>query len=271
MKSNQCLLDYKKFYKNSSHLLFPAILCFPQYFAFTISSIFYNIVLAFQTNNIDLDNLCHGYLYEILPIIIDQIFGNKRYSIKLDINKLKQKVNGIKNGQFTQKIECVLLETYLADEESISNYRNALLDTALIHYECKDLNEIITHLYKVKCLKKRLNCELYADKETLPSSEQYLLISDDNNVNTRELSKKYGTSLWGPFYWNIIHSIAETQSINDKILIDYVYVLPFTLPCNKCTFNYLNKMDYFKSVIESTKSIKKIYSKIHDQINYDVF
>lgn len=267
----QCLFDYKIFFSKSGHLYFPATLSFPQYFAFAISSIFYNIFFAFKTNNQHLMNVCY-YYFEILPVIIEQIYG-KNYKIEIDITKLEEISNRLKeeekDSQTNNTIDNVLLETYLKNEESVINYRKALLENSLEYYGCNNINELVNHLCNVKCCDKTK----VKDIQEYPSSDHYLLIGDGNNVNKNILLKK-GTSFWGPFYWNVFHTVAETACENDDKLVNFIYVLPFTLPCDICTNNYMKKMPYFQTLIDEyqnskVKCLKNLYNKIHDKISYE--
>lgn len=277
----QCLFDFKAFYKKKGHKYFPGTICFPQYFAYAINSIFQNLYAAFNdedndNDNIDEINLCYQY-FNILPVIIDQLYGP---TIKIDKEKLIKMSNLIKEKKGPNNNNYLLLETYLRDDdESVINYRKALLKSVLSYHECETANELIDHLSSVKCCYTKEK-----DIPEYPSSEYYLLMSvtRKNNVNVNELFMNINqpTKFWGPFYWNVFHSIAEKeinlQPENKSKLIDFICVLPYTLPCSMCTFNYIDKMTYFLQLIDKyekshKKCIKTLYEKIHDKINYETY
>lgn len=267
----QCLFDFKIFFKRKGHLYFPGKICFPQYFAYAIFSIFKNLYSAFRNKDTSVISLCNGY-FDILPTIVQQLYDCEIIVVK---EKLVQMANKLR-GDDALPENYVLLETYLANEESIINYRLALLESVLNYHECNCLTELVDHLFKVKCCKTKENMpELHP-----PSSEHYLLFPPHrkiNNINPKHIKvNARGTNLWGPLYWNIFHSIAQTQcpeASSDK-LIDFIYVLPVTLPCSICQFNYIQKMPRFEQLIDNyemseNKCLVSLYEKIHDIINYE--
>lgn len=267
----QCLFDFKDFFSKKGHKYFPGRICFPQYFAFAIHSIFKNLYIAFEKKNVDEINLCTGY-FDILPMIIEQVYDRK--DIKVDKNKLKKMSNQIETKKIPLDDDYFLLETYLQDEESVKNYRKALLESVLNYHKYKTVNEFINHLNFVECCTTKEK-----DIPIIPPSEHYLLINfkRDNNIDETKINilKNSGTKLWGPFYWNIFHSMSETARCENKNdLIKYIYILPFTLPCRECTSNYISNWSYFLKLIQECetsqeKCIKTLYTKIHDKINYE--
>ena len=262
----QCLFDYKIFFTDK---LFPAKLSFPQYFAFSISSVFTNIYFAFKNNDEHVLNVCY-YYFEILPAIIEQIYG-KHCHIEIDLTKLEEMSNKFKEKKSkNDNIDNVLLETYLKDELSVINYRKALLEKSLEYHYCNNLNEFVNHLCDVNCCDKTRE----KDIEEYPSSDHYLLIGDGNNVNKEVFSERKGPKFWGPFYWHVFHTIAETACKDDEEkMINFIYVLPFTIPCIACSYNYIQKMPIFIELIEEYKKskdkcLKALYDKVHRKVTY---
>ena len=277
----QCLFDFKSFFKKKGHLYFPGTICFPQYFAYAISSTFQNLYVAHKEKDRDVRILCYSY-FKILPIIVKQLFA-RRYKIEVSIEKLIEIVRDIRRDNISKikQSDFILLENYLKDENSVMNYRKALLESALKYHKFNSVNELVNHLNEVKC------CNAIEEKENddddkcfseYPSSDHYLLDKQNNNINIDHINV-FGTNFWGPFYWNVFHSIAETkcQKTNEeKELVDYIFVLPFTLPCSVCTTNYIDNVPYFEKCIDEyreskNKCLKTLYGKIHDKVSYEIF
>ena len=269
----QCLFDFKIFFKKKGHLYFPGKMCFPQYFAFTMASICNNL---YTTENINVIHLCYGF-FNILPVIVKQLFGSDIIIVKERLEKLANKV---RDNRHKKKIEIdddyILLETYLANKHCIMNYRKALLECTLTYHQLNNLTELIRHLYDVKCCKTKEEDE-GSIMNDYPSSDHYLLFLPSMRSNNLHVVNVVGTRLWGPFYWNIFHSVAAAfpydNDEEEAQLIDFVYVLPFTIPCDLCRFNYVQNILFFEDLIQeyrmSHKCLKSLYEKIHDKVNYD--
>ena len=278
------MFDIKLFSKKSEK--FPGEICFPQYFAYAITSVFNNFYyLAFLEKNKDIENLCYAY-FDFLPIIIKQIYGNK-YKIDIDENKLYTTVNVIKTTNDV-KIDYLYLEYYLKDENSVRNYRKALLENTLKFHDFENINQFIEHLLEIKvCFNKQ------EDLDSYPPSNHYVISAENFEnliINTKLRNIIHTSKFWGPFYWNIFHSVTKksfkekNNHLKNKLknnylknkLIDFIYILPFTLPCNVCTDNYLEKMPYFNKIIDIHKNnknhcTKQLYEKIHDKVNYETY
>ena len=254
-KKNQCLFNFIDFYSKKSHLLFPASLAFPQYFAISMKAIAIN-----HYQSVYFKNLCFAYC-EILQTIINQIFNNKenKYKIIVDNNKLKTK---IMNKHIDDNF--ILLETYLKDDESINNYRQALLTETLKYYNFENIKQYIHFLYEKKC------CVTEEDSIIMPpSSKNYLIFGSETNTSFPKNHIFY-TVGWGPFFWNIFHSVAETGKEEDKNLLKFIYALPATIPCKQCRDNYMNKIEIFENIYKNNNNFSDIYRQIHNEINYDV-
>ena len=204
----QYMFNYKRFFNKKGHLLFPGTLCFPQYFAYSISAIFNNIYHAVHIKpDKDVENLCYAYL-KFLPTIIKQLYGDK-YKIEIDEIKILNTINTITRNDLINS-EYILLESYLKDEKSIINYRKALLECSLKYYDFENVNELIDSLYDEQCCFNKVK----DFDDDYPSSSHYILISDKrNNCNLNSDTLSLTTNFWGPFYWNIFHSIERTPKI----------------------------------------------------------
>ena len=257
-KKIQCLFDFINFYSKKSHLLFPGTLAFPQFFAISIRAVSYNFI-----DSKNFEQLCLSYC-QILQTIVNRVYNNdfKRYKILIDCNQLKDAVTTRKN---IDNDSFILLESYLKDNDSVNNYRTALLNETLSYYNFENINEFINHLCKRKC------CTSEA-KNTItpfpPSSKHYLIYPIQSNSSFISQNMFY-TNGWGPFYWNIFHSVGEGGNNNnrDNELIKFIYVFSITVPCNKCRDNYINKIKSFENYNDI--NIKDLYQKIHDEVNYE--
>ena len=266
-KINQCLFDFINFYAKKSHLLFPGTLAFPQYFAISIRSISYNL-----DESEDFKKLCLSYC-QILQTIINRVF-DKKYKIIINCNKLKDAVITRKN---IETFDFILLESYLNDNDgSIDNYRNALLNETLNYYNFENIKDYIHHLYKK-------NCCTSEEKMTIsppPSSKHYLIFPPQfpqlSNTSFTPETMFYTTG-WGPFFWNIFHSVGKGGGGGNEDLLKFIYVFPMTVPCNQCRDNYINKVKFFEQEYyynnnnDKVIDIQKIYEKIHDEVNYEKF
>lgn len=268
-----CLFDYKDFFKKKGHKYFPGLICFPQFFAISINTILSNIIINNEKTNIDAKNLCYSY-FDILPILINHLFSN--YKIEVDVNKLIQ-ISKIAQKNKKLDNDYILLEMYLKDDTSIQNYRKALLDSVLHYHKCETLDHLINHLHHRRCCSSKEN--IY--DSIPPSSEHYILLGTRNNNSNIISSIGYETLLstyfWGPFYWNIFHSIAEKCNSThfQKKLLDFLYIIPYTLPCPVCRNNFILQTKYFETIIENYSTnnniyIKELYCQIHDEVNYKI-
>ena len=267
-----CLFDYKDFFKKKGHKYFPGLICFPQFFAISINTILTNIII--NENNIDAKNLCYSY-FHILPILINHLFSSN-YKIEVDVNKLIQ-ISKIAQKNKRLDNDYILLEMYLKDDTSIQNYRKALLDNVLHYHNCETIDHLINHLYRRRCCSSKEN--IFYDT---PSSEHYILLGTRNNNSNIISSIGYETLLstyfWGPFYWNIFHSIAEkcnTTHFQERLL-DFLYIIPYTLPCPECRNNFILQTKHFETFIEKYNNnndniyIKELYCQIHDEVSYQL-
>lgn len=280
----QCLFDFKSFFSEKSHLLFPGTLCFPEYFSFAITSTFINLSEAIKNEDKDLQNLCYGYL-NYLPVIVKRLYQH-RYEIEVSIDKLMKTSKEIMKEN-DEVVEYNLLETYLKDEKSVKSYRKALLESALDHHNFDNKKQLVDHLCHWKCcnaIKEEDEEDGGGDGEgdaVYPSSDRYLLYNANqrNNANLSHLKHINGPKFWGPYYWNVFHSIVENECENNdekKALVDFIFVVPVTLPCEACMLNYINHVPTFQLYIEEyrmseSKCLKTLYEKIHKKINYQTW
>ena len=264
-KINQCLFDFVNFYAKKSHLLFPGTLAFPQFFAISIRSISYNL-----NESEDFKTLCLSYC-QILQTIINRVFDKQKYNkIIINCNKLKDAVITRKN---IETFDFILLESYLNDNDgSIDNYRNALLNETLNYYNFENIEDYIHHLYERECCTSE-------EKMTIsppPFSKHYLIFPPQLSNTSFNFDAIFLTTGWGPFYWNIFHSVGKGKERGgeNEDLLKFIYVFPMTVPCNQCRDNYLNKVKYFEQEYfynnnNKVIDIQKIYEKIHDEVNYE--
>ena len=157
----QCMFDFKLFFKRKSHLYFPGAICFPQYFAFSIFSVFKNL---YYSQSEYVKTLCYAYL-DILPTIVQRIYGSD-YEIIIDKNKLFAMADKIKNNLYEDDSnDFTLLETYLRDNTSVINYRKALLENVLTYHNFETVNQLIDHLHDVQCCSTKENISLIEEEE----------------------------------------------------------------------------------------------------------
>lgn len=249
-KKIQCLFDWKTFYNKSGHKYFPGKLCFPQFFASSIIAIWMS-----DKNCNDFKKIYYGFV-NVLPVIIKCVFGYES-NILLDEAKFKSLYN-------FQEIEekFILLESFLKDENSVRNYRAALMNESLKYYKMKTLDELSKYLRDRKCCKNVLEIT-----EIPPSSHHYLLLW---NYSNREPLPYYidGPAIWGPFHWNVFHSIAENASDEDvEYLRTFLYIYGFTVPCPSCQYNFLMTIDFDNLLRKYSSDIKDLYDKVHDAVN----
>ena len=258
-KNIQCLFDFINFYAKKSHLLFPGTLAFPQFFAISIRSVSYNFI-----ESKDFEQLCLSYC-QILQTIVNRVYNNKtkKYKIIIDCNKVKDAVVTRKN---IDSDNFILLETYLKDNDSINNYRNALLNETLSYYNFENINEFISHLYRRKCC---VSEEKNPIEPLPPSSKHYLIYPIQSNSSFISQNMFY-TDGWGPFYWNVFHSVGGEGGTNERNneLLKFIYVFSITVPCNQCRDNYINKIKTFEKY-NNNNNIQDLYQKIHDEVNYE--
>ena len=216
------------------------------------TSIAYNIA-----QSKDFEKLCLYYC-NLLQTIVNQIYS--KYKIIIDCKKFKDAV--VSKKDIKEDDDFRLLETYLVNDESVNNYRNALLKETLSYYNCENLNEYISHLYERKCCTSE---EKNLAHSPPPSSKHYLIFPIKNN-SSFPFDNMYYTDGWGPFYWNIFHSVGEGYSRNENLL-KFIYVFPMTIPCNVCRNNYINKIQTFENFDKS--NIQNLYQNIHDEVNHE--
>ena len=266
-----CLFDYKDFFYKKGHLYFPGTLCFPQFFALSIHAIFSNIIANNNENEYE-DILCNHF-FNMLQVIVNQIYIN--YKINVSVEKINHVLEKTKQTKSTDD-NYILLESYLKDDDSCQNYRKALRDSVLHYHECSSIEQLSEILFQNGCCLTKGDCN---NDNHYPSSEHYIVYGLQNNNSTITSDIVFNTGFWGPFYWNIFHSIAEkcdTVCLQKK-LINFIYTFPFTLPCSQCKYNYIEKMDIFEIFLNHFKEnnnddaifIQHLYSKIHDVISKD--
>ena len=239
----QCLFDWKLFYNHSGHLYFPAKLCFPNYFAFSV----YSILQQISTLN---KNILNEYVLHVLPTIIKNIFNND--DISLNYKKL---LNIKPNGN----IDMLFLETYLNDKQSIYNYQMALMNELLTYHKVKSISDIVDLLHKKQCCQNKLDIH-----ENPPHSKHYLTLTNDNNSTCN----KIGPSMWGPFYWNVFHTLAENYNDTDvDVLKNFIYILPFLVPCTICSNHYLENINFENFENHYGNNIKLLYNEIHNKVS----
>lgn len=269
MDNEACLFDYILFTKRKGHLIFPSILCFPQFFAYSMNNILVNIVTLQKQKTKDKEEtlgFCYRF-FDILPSIIKHLFD--KYEIEVDEDKLKQSPQTKTDGSH------IFLESYLKNTTSIENYRKALLDNLLKFHNCTNINEVVKHLYSKNCCSNILRI----NTDTYPSSKNYLVLHNNNSTVFDNFGMEYilSTHFWGPFYWNIFHSLADKCTDEDENfhaeLVEYLFILPQTIPCSKCKENYIFGFDKIYEFLDTyyvTQDIKKLYEDVHDDVSYKI-
>ena len=265
-RNRQYLIDWKTFYNTKTHSLYPSALCFPQFFKFSILS----LSSKYLSNNPNYHTYAKSF-FTMLPWMVNEIFSTSLSLLSPELceEKLRNiKLSPIEN-YFLDISECpLILEHYLADEESIYEYRKSLLDITLTYSKQKNISDYIQYLIKTECCLKDCNSN---NMLMPPSSDCYVLIPD-SNINAKI---SYAIEMWGPIYWNIFHKVGEIEEgLNEHkdksyfnnieiIQNSFIHLLPAIIPCQMCSVNYHRHVKPSDISYFSNLHSKEIYHQIH--------
>lgn len=268
MELHECLFNWKDFYTKKGHKYISARICFPQYFSLSIISVI--------RNNIPKHKLLIEAYIQILPIIVAHIYDD---CIKINCQKLTDVIN-TKNFSHLNLDDILLLEYYLLDVESIEKYRKYLLEETLISNNKKTLEEYISYLKEINCVTNTPTKSIDTI-HSVPSHHYLIFLNTETNHknNCISFTKHINPIYWGPFYWNVFHTLAKESKMreswkNDKIeeyLLMFVWVLPFIIPCFACTINYLKDRSQIQEYINDYikhKDIELLYHNIHQMVMF---
>lgn len=82
--------------------------------------------------------------------------------------------------------------------------------------------------------------------------------------------------VWGPHYWYVIHSYAETfpenpSELDKDIASNFIKFIPFLLPCESCSqdaFLYIkNNYDNIPLIVKNKKNLVHFFKTFHDDVN----
>ena len=258
----QSLFNWKKFYRLKSHEKFPAILCFPDFFA---NSIF--AILRWYGYNNDNDSLfCEIYkqiyrFFDILEMLVNLIFdGDITVKPAEEIQNTLREI--ISKG--TIGFEHFCLEWYLKDERSQLNYQWILNETNMKFHGVENEQKLIERLFDEG------NCHTRESVSIMPPhSVHYINQTKISNCSELPIELR-GPPSWGPIYWNIFHTLPQNASSSTLVLLllhSVICVLPLIIPCQECSLHYLANVR--PSSIEPVHTVgeyETVYNKIHDII-----
>ena len=272
----QYLFNAQQFYSVKSHLKFPAKLVFPEFFAHTIATL---LNWCFYIKNANGDEnpqtaasrkliIC---FLDCLQTTVNLLYG---FDCKIYVKEplamqrlLMEYVNS--NNDNTANNDVFRLEYFLADQRSAHNYRSQLLSKSLRLHRVKTLRELCHRLQLTGC------CEDGGELSMPPDSRHYLRIDSNCQPLPRDI---VGPRKWGPFYWNVFHSLARNatklKNLNRRVmhaLNCYTCLLPFIVPCPACRthFNLTVKASDIPRC-ETVDDIQRVYSRIHEIVTYNV-
>lgn len=298
-KKIQTLFNWKKFYKLKCHTKYPAILCFPDFFANSIFAILNWTSYHYFTKDAWLNEINKqiSRLFDILEIIVNLIINDEKYKVRLKPTKeiwenLYEIINeNVKTGhKFQEKhekegdddkpntitnnninnFEHFFLEWYLKDEESQLNYQKILNKINLELNGVTNIQELIEYLHEKKC------CESIESIPTLPPhSVHYVNQSKISNCSDLPI-ELHGPSSWGPVYWNIFHALAhyarkKSNSDNESdfliTLHAIICILPLIIPCHMCMVHYITNVNPSSiPIMKNVSQYETIYNDIHDTV-----
>ena len=212
--------------------------------------------------------------FSSLQIMLDLLFLNEDAvkvkpfeTISADIT------NAINDGDPGNKIrDLYFLETYLVDESDRQKYQNVLLKTSLAYYNVNSVNDLIKLLYeKGSC---RDVDETPIPPTPAPSIHYTHQMRESNETPLSE--DIFGPRSWGPFFWNIFHSLPHNaHRLRNKydeeelcqFLYGYIQYLPLLIPCWICTSHFYETIN--PGMIQYSSNVddyKCIYDNIHNAV-----
>lgn len=82
--------------------------------------------------------------------------------------------------------------------------------------------------------------------------------------------------IWGPHYWFVIHTYAETYpdeptQLDKDVATSFIKILPFILPCEECSKHSHEYIKYFynniPNIVANKSSLKNFFYIFHDAVN----
>ena len=238
MSINYCqsLFNWKIFYQTKSNKIFPSSLCFPEFFAISISMVLrsyskinskksltpltkvdnasYSLAKSFLKCLQTIVNMVYGFTCQIYVKPISEIeVLIAEYIIYVE-NVLEQ----TQSMEINTDIYC--LEYFLKDANSIYNYRKLLIETSLKYYNVKNINDLIEFIIKDNCCGSELINEVY---KTHPSSKHYILPLTNSFTNLPFCIS--GPRRWGPYLWNMFHSLCDNINEDDLSRDNVLYTI----------------------------------------------
>jgi len=279
------LFDWKTFYSNKSHLKFPSILCFPEFYAHTVATLLnWGLYVKHNNNNNNNNNKNNEKSIKAICKLMFTFFDSLQTAINLIFSlehsiqvkspyEMQSMLNDYLDANNITDDSIFCLEPFLKDYNSVINYRNALLSTTLKYYRVDNIKDFIQYLYDGNCCYENTNCEDI--REYPPDSKHYVRM----NSNCTNLPPHIvGPNKWGPYYWNIFHSLSakasQLPSLDDKVLYflnAYVNILPFIIPCPNCRIHYQLKIKSSRiPFCKTIDEIIRVFDRIHKLVTFNV-
>ena len=286
----QNFFNWKQFYKLKSCEKFPAILCFPDFFANSVFAILNWYSLYYQNeqkSHFIRESFIQIYrFFSILESIINIIINNDQLYIKLKsadeiqeaLSKIIRDNKNSNNNKNNDNYEHYFLEWYMENETSQLNYQKALIEANFAMNKVDNIDDLIKLLYdEGSCLTREVFINNYFpnSRPNFPHSIHYVNQSKTSNHSKLPVELR-GPPSWGPMYWNIFHTLPKNAStitsMNHEVLLKILYamifILPLIVPCRICMIHYLQNVR--PSKIEFTKSISEyenLYETIHNIVS----
>lgn len=272
----QNLFNWKQFYKLKCCEKFPAILCFPDFFANSIFAILNWYSLYYRDRKSFRQSFIQIYrFFTILESIINIIVNNDQLCIKLkpadEIQEALSKIVRNKKPN-DNSYEHYFLEWYMENKDSQLNYQKALIEANFAMNKVDNVDDLIKRLYdEGSCISR----ESFISSN-FPHSIHYVNQSKTSNHSKLPV-ELHGPPSWGPIYWNIFHTLPKNASTITKmkknetiseILYAMIFILPLIVPCRVCMLHYLKNVRPSKfDFIESISEYEKLYEIIHNIVS----
>lgn len=257
----------------------PAILCFPTYFFYTVSTVLntYTILRKIRgisvSEKVAIETLLDGWFHILLPLVLTLLRAcNEETEIDLvppsemrDI--LRNAINQYWSTKKPLSPTLFTLEHYMTTDESRQTYRQVLKTTSLRLNKVHTLCDLIGYLTSTGCCPKTFDL----DETVLPDSLHYTRFTTGTHPTARQ-----GPREWGPYYWKIFHDVTRHPPVDEVEREEYLYlldslpsILPVTVPCLTCRFNYLQHVRPSTIPISLTDH-SRIYEMIHTHVSKHV-
>lgn len=82
--------------------------------------------------------------------------------------------------------------------------------------------------------------------------------------------------VWGPHYWFVIHTFAQSypvkpHAIQKEVAINFIKLIPFLLPCAQCfnhAFQYIQaRIRLLDHIVNSRENLNTFFRDFHNSVN----